>query len=82
MKRQFQGFGAVLAFIAMLVGAWKVVRLASDVLNQAQGKCDFVPCVWPWTFPSMAGFGLLLVAGAAVLTWMVFGHGGLLRRPR
>ena len=68
------------AILAMVIGGWRVIGLMLDVMNQAQGKGDYLPCVWPWTYPSLAGFGLLAVAGTAILGWMLFDHGGPLHQ--
>lgn len=64
------------SIVAVVIGGSRVIGLLLDLMNQAQGKCDYLPCVWPWTYPSLAGFGLLAVAGTAILGWMLFDHGG------
>ncbi len=80
MNHQIRLLVSAAAIVAVVIGGWRVIGLLLDVMNQAQGKCDYLPCVWPWTFPSLAGFGLLAVAGTAILGWMLLGRGGLLRQ--
>jgi hypothetical protein len=71
---------ALAGVAAVATGLWRGIPVLWGIANEALGKCDYLPCVWPWTLPSLAGFGLLLIAGAILTTWALFGRSGLLRR--
>lgn len=73
---------ATVALGAAVVGVWGVARLARYIASQMEGKCDYMPCVGPWTLPLLSGFALLLVVGVLTLAWLLYGKGGLLRRDR
>jgi hypothetical protein len=82
MKHEMRRQVAAAGLIALLVGLLGAGPLLRDILNQAQNKCDYLPCVWLWTVPTLGGFGVLAAAGAVLLAWAVFGPGGLIRKPR
>jgi hypothetical protein len=63
--RRVKVSGLVLLALA-LAGATPLIR---DLVNQSQGKCDYMPCVWPWTLPVLAGYAALIAVGAILLTW-------------
>lgn len=56
--------GLAVAAIGLREGA-PIIR---DIVYQAQGKCDYLSCIGPWTLPSLAGDIVLLAAGAALIT--------------
>jgi hypothetical protein len=53
-------------------GLWEASQLARDIIDEAQGKCDYLSCTNSWTLPSLAGALVLVTAGAALVTWSVF----------
>ena len=52
-----------------MIGLAEAIQILRNMIAQAQGKCDWVPCVWPWTLPTLAAFVLLAASGAALVTW-------------
>ena len=71
MRQRVTVLGLVLLTLG-LAGAAPVIR---DVVYESQGKCDWAPCVWRWTLPVLAGWGLLIAVGAILLTWSLLRWG-------
>jgi hypothetical protein len=61
-------------FLLIVVGLWGGVPALWGILYEVQGKCDYLPCVAPMTWPSLIGFSLLVVVGAIVVAWPIFGR--------
>jgi hypothetical protein len=58
------------AVTGVAIGLWECAHIVSDIVYQAQGKCDYLSCTGPWTLPSLAGDLVLVTAGAVLLaTW-------------
>lgn len=68
MRASLAGTGLV----ATAIGIRQAVSLLGDIINESQGKCDYVPCVWPWTYPSLAAFLLLALRGVSLVAWTSF----------
>ncbi|MHB8589787.1 MAG: hypothetical protein ACYDA0_13200 [Candidatus Dormibacteraceae bacterium] len=63
-----KGSTLVAAGLAMVVaGAAMSMRPGTDLVQEAQGHCDYFPCVGPITVPLLASALVLLVAGIIVL---------------
>ena len=60
---------AGLGLLALVLGLLQAARLVSAIINESQGKCDYVTCVWPWTYPLLAASLAVAAVGAIVLTW-------------
>ena len=55
---------------AVAIGLWLGAHVVIDIVYQAQGKCDYLPCTGRLTLPALAGDLVLVAAGAALLaTW-------------
>jgi hypothetical protein len=54
------------------VGVWAASGLIHDIVYEAQGMCDYVPCTSSRTLPSLVAALVLVAAGAAVLALAVF----------
>jgi len=65
MQQLVTAVGVVLLTIGM-AGAAPVI---GNLVDQSQGKCDYLPCVWPWTLPVLAAYGALVAIGAILFTW-------------
>ena len=53
--------------LAIVVGLTDTAIVARDIINESQGKCDYLPCVWPWTYPLLSAFVALAVAGGVLV---------------
>jgi hypothetical protein len=65
----------VLGLVLLTLGLAGAARVIRDVVNESQGKCDWAPCVWPWTLPMLGGWGLLIAVGAILLMWSLLRRG-------
>ncbi len=55
---------------AVAIGLWESAHVVIDIVNQAQGKCDYLSCTGAWTLPALIADLVLVIAGAAFLaTW-------------
>jgi len=52
---------------AVAIGLWEGAHVVIDIVNQAQGKCDYLSCTGPSTLPALMGDLVLGAAGAVVL---------------
>ena len=57
--------------VAVLVGVVGSIPLIWRELLEAQGKCDYLPCVNTSTAPTLVGLGLLTLVGICVLGFSV-----------
>jgi hypothetical protein len=57
---------------ALGVGGWEGAQLVRDIVDQAQGKCDYLNCTNAWTLPSLAGALVLIAAGAVLAAFAVY----------
>jgi len=67
----------MIGFVAVVAGLWEGSYVLRDIVNEAQGKCDYASCVGPWTMPILVVAILLVSAGASTLAWSL-----LVRRTR
>ena len=63
MSRKFRVVIAGAGFISLLVGLWGGISLVPEIVNDAQGRCDWVPCVWPAGAPAANQGSIRLAAG-------------------
>jgi hypothetical protein len=77
---QMRGLVTALGLILLTLGLLGAAPIVRDVVNESEGKCDYMPCVWPWTFPDLAGWGALAAVGAILLTWSLLRLGPRSRR--
>jgi hypothetical protein len=57
---------------AVAIGLWEGAHIVTDIVYQAQGKCDYLSCTGPWTLPSLTGDFVLVAAGSAVLVMCAY----------
>ena len=73
MSHQTRGLLVLLTGLTGVgVGLWEASRLAGNIIDQAQGKCDYLACTNAWTLPSLAGALVLVTAGTVLVAWSVF----------
>jgi hypothetical protein len=69
--RWLLSFAGLLLIVGGLTGG---VPTLLAIVYEAQGKCDYLPCVGPTTWPSLVGFSLQVVVGAILAAWSIFGR--------
>jgi hypothetical protein len=52
---------------AVAIGLWEGAHVVIDIVNQAQGKCDYLSCTGARTLPALIADLVLVIAGAALL---------------
>ena len=73
MSKQTLALLFVVAGLAGIgIGVWAAAGLIHDIVYEAQGKCDYLPCTNARTLPSLVAAFVLVAAGAAVVAWAVF----------
>lgn len=80
MRRDARSLLALSGFVAVVPRLWGGIPLVRDIVNEAQGKCDYLPCAGPGRCLPLPAFGALVMSGAILLTWAVFRRSGLLRK--
>ena len=60
--------------LLVVVGLAGGIPALRAIVYEAQGKCDYLSCVGPSTWPSLVGFSLLVAVGAILVAWSVFGR--------
>jgi hypothetical protein len=73
MRHRMLGLVFVAAGLAAVaIGLWEGAHIVTDIVYQAQGKCDYLSCTGPWTLPSLTGNLVLVAAGSALLVMCAY----------
>ena len=62
---------AVAALALLMIGAWLVTAQMRNLVNQAQGKCDYFPCVSSVTVPEFVAGAVLVLLGATAGAYLI-----------
>lgn len=62
----------VAGLVGIGVGVWAAAGLIHDIVYEAEGKCDYLPCTNAQTLPSLVAALVVVALGAAVVAWAVF----------
>ena len=76
MRKAPQAVLAVAALALVVLGAWLVTVQVRNLANQAQAKCDYLPCISSEIVPEVIAGTVLVLLGATAGAFLIRGRRG------